>query len=217
VPGANVNIADGQDATLGAKADVHKDHIKVAGKLVHPPAHKSYVLLNKPRGVVSTVADPLGRVKVTDLVKAKGKLFPVGRLDCNTEGLILLTNDGEFAKIVASAGVRFPKVYEVKVRGIPNESALNRLRAGMRLSDGSELAPSKIRVLREDKHAWLEVTLTEGKNRQIRRMFEDVDHPVSKLRRTRIGFFTDAGLPVGASRPLHPAEIARVLRIGKPR
>ncbi|MBZ5498278.1 MAG: rRNA pseudouridine synthase [Acidobacteriia bacterium] len=201
--------------TPGARADVHRDHIKVDGKLIRPPARKNYVLLNKPRGVMSTVADPRGRTKVTDLVKAKEKLFPVGRLDFNTEGLILLTNDGEFARIVAAAGPAFPRVYQVKVRGIPDESALGRLRTGFRLPDGTQLAPCKVRVLREDKHAWLEITLTQGKNREIRRMFEAIHHPVGKLRRTRIGFFTAEGLPVGSSRYLTPTEVARVLRLGK--
>jgi 23S rRNA pseudouridine2605 synthase len=200
---------------LGAQADIQQDHVKVDGKLVRPAARKQYVLLNKPKGVISTVADPLGRVKVTDYVKGAGKLFPVGRLDFNTEGIILLTNDGEFSKIVADAGESFPKVYLVKVRGIPEESTLGRLRAGLRLPDGTQLAPAKIRVLREDKHAWLEVTLTQGKNREIRKMFESVRHPVSKLRRTRIGFFSDAGLPVGSSRPLTPQEVARVFRLGR--
>jgi 23S rRNA pseudouridine2605 synthase len=200
---------------LGAQADVQQDYVKVDGKLIRPAARKHYVLLNKPKGVISTASDPLGRAKVTDYVRGTGKLFPVGRLDFNTEGIILLTNDGEFSRIVADAGDSFPKVYQLKVRGIPEESTLNRLRAGLRLPDGTQLAPAKIRVLREDKHAWLEVTLTQGKNREIRKMFEAVHHPVSKLRRTRIGFFTAAGLPVGASRPLTPAEVARVLRLGR--
>jgi 23S rRNA pseudouridine2605 synthase len=202
-------------STLGAKADVHKDYIKVDGKLIRAPAHKTYVLLNKPKGVMSTASDPGGRIKVTDLVKAKGKLFPVGRLDFNTEGLLLLTNDGEFGKIIATAGDAFPKVYQVKVRGVPDRSALNRLRTGLLLPDATQFAPCKIRVLREEKHAWLEVTLTEGKNREIRKMFEAIEHPVSKLRRTRIGFFTDEGLPVGASRSLTPAEVARVFRMSQ--
>ncbi len=207
---------NGQVVTrLGTLANAQQDHIKVDGKLLRSSAHKQYVLLNKPKGVISTVVDPLGRTKVTDFVRSKEKLFPVGRLDYNTEGIILLTNDGEFSKIVADAGDAFPKVYHVKVRGIPEESVLNRLRAGLRLPDGTRLAPSKIRVLREDKHAWLEVTLTQGKNREIRRMFAAVQHPVSKLRRTRIGFFTAAALPVGSSRLLTAQEVARVFRLSR--
>lgn len=199
--------------TLGAKADVNRDHIKVDGKPVRPCERRAYILLNKPKGVISTVADPGGRIKVTDLIKAKGKLYPVGRLDYNTEGLILLTNDGEFARAVAAAGEAFPKVYRVKVRGIAQKAALERLRSGYRLKDGTQLAPCRIRLLGADKHTWLEIVLTQGRNREIRRMFEEVDHPVIKLRRTRIGFLTDEGLPVGCSRPLTPPEVARVLRL----
>jgi 23S rRNA pseudouridine2605 synthase len=203
--------------TLGAKADPNRDYIKVDGKLIHSDVRKAYVLLNKPKGVISAVSDPCGRIKVTDFIKGKEKLFPVGRLDYNTEGIILLTNDGEFSRIVAEAGDAFPKVYQLKVRGIPEESALNRLRAGIRLPDGTQLAPCKVRLLREDKHAWFEVTLTQGKNREIRRMFEAIQHPVAKLRRTRIGFFTDEGIKVGAYRLLTPREVTRVLRLGRGR
>jgi len=202
-------------AQLGAKADAVRDHIKIDGKLLGPPARKAYLLLNKPRGVICTVADTQGRVKVTDLVRVKGKVFPVGRLDYNTEGLILLTNDGEFARIVSAAGNAFPRVYQVKVRGVPDDSALKRLRCGLRLPDGIQLAPCKIRTLRRDRHAWLEVTLVQGINREIRRMFEAIGHPVTKLRRTRIGIFTEAGLPVGCSRRLTPEEISTVLRMGR--
>jgi len=215
IKAGRVSVNGQVTAVLGAKADASHDHIKVDGKLIRPPVRKIYVLLNKPKGVVSTVADTHGRVKVTDLVKAKGKLFPVGRLDYNTEGLILLTNDGEFARIVASAGDAFPKVYEVKVRGIPDELALRRLRSGFRFPDGTRLAPCRIRTLRQDRHAWLEVTLIQGINREIRRMFEAIRHPVAKLRRTRIGIFTDAGLPVGRSRLLTPREVGHALRMGQ--
>ncbi len=199
--------------TLGAKADASRDHIKVDGKLIQPGTRRVYMLLNKPRGVISTIEDPRGRVKVTDLVKTKGKLYPVGRLDYNTEGLILLTNDGDFARAVAGAGDALPKVYEVKIRGIAEASALDRLRSGMRLRDGTQLAPCRIRLLRHGKHTWLEVILTEGKNREVRRMFEEVDHPVIKLRRTRIGFLTDQDLPLGRARSLSPHEVARILRL----
>ena len=174
--------------TLGAKADVSRDHIKVDGKRIQPPAQKTYILLNKPKGVITTMSDPRGRTKVSDLIPAKGRLFPVGRLDFNTEGLILLTNDGEFARIVASAGDHFEKVYQVKVHSIPEESTLKSLRVGHRLPDGTRLAPCGIRILHTDRNTWLEVTLTQGKNREIRKMFESIGHPVSKLRRTRIGF-----------------------------
>ncbi len=199
---------------MGTKADPESDHIKVDGKLLQPPAGRVYLLLNKPRGVICTVSDPRGRTSVVDLVRSGGKLFPVGRLDYNTEGLILLTNDGDFAKTVAEAGDRFPKVYHVKVRATPDEQVLSLLREGARLRDGTILAPCFIRLLKAGNNSWFEVTLTQGRNRQIRKMFGEFGHPVSKLRRVRIGFLTDEGLPVGASRPLSPVEVSRILRSG---
>jgi 23S rRNA pseudouridine2605 synthase len=199
---------------LGTKADPARDHIKVDGKLLHNFPRKIHVLLNKPRQVVSTVSDPQKRAKVTDFVPVKERLYPVGRLDYDTEGLILLTNDGEFAKIAASAGTHLPKVYRVKVRSAPEEDALNRLRAGMRLRDGTQLAPCRITAAKKGNNSWFEVTLTQGKNRQIRQMFELIGHPVMKIRRTRIGFLTDEGLPTGGYRHLTPGEVSRILEAG---
>ena len=195
---------------LGTKADPQRDHIKVDGKLISKTSRKLYVLLNKPRQVISTVDDPQGRVKVTDFVDAKTKLYPVGRLDYNTEGLILLTNDGEFAKIVSSAGNHLPKTYHVKVREMPDPTELKRLREGIRLKSGTKLARCKIERLKEGKNNWYEVTLIQGKNRQIREMFQSIGHPVLKLRRVRIGFLTDKGLPVGQYRHLKEKEVERI-------
>jgi pseudouridine synthase len=197
---------------LGAKADPKRDHIKVDGKLIRRPGRKLYILLNKPKRVISSVADPEGRTKVVDLVDVKEKIYPVGRLDFNTEGLILLTNDGEFSRIVTAAGRHMPKVYEVKVRSAPEESALARLRAGIRMPSGAQLAPCRIVPLREAVNNWYRVTLTQGRNRQIREMFEAVGHPVLKLRRTRIGFLNDKSLPVGQYRFLTPGEVERIFR-----
>lgn len=197
----------------GTKADPLHDHIKVDGKLIGKFPEKIYLLLNKPRQVISTVSDPEGRTKVTDLVDVKEKLYPLGRLDYNTEGLILLTNDGEFARIISSAGTSFPKVYRVKVRSTPDAAVLRRLRAGIRMRDGTRLAQCRIEPVKEGNNPWLEVTLTQGKNRQIRDMFEQAGHPVMKLRRTRIGFFTDEGLEVGRYRFLTDREVERVFRI----
>jgi 23S rRNA pseudouridine2605 synthase len=195
----------------GAKADPDNDSIRVDGRRIRNDAvRKVYLLLNKPKQVMSTVDDPEGRVKVTDLVPAHKRIFPVGRLDYNTEGLILLTNDGGFARIVSSAGKRFPKVYHVKVRANPGTQTLAQLRDGLRLN-GVKLAPCKIEPIKEDANSWYEVTLTQGKNRQIRDMFEAVGHPVQKLRRVRIGFLTNRDLPVGKYRALKPAEIKRIL------
>jgi 23S rRNA pseudouridine2605 synthase len=198
---------------LGAKADPERDYIKVDGKLVRQSPKRIYILLNKPRQVISSVADPQGRIKVTDLVDVHTKIYPVGRLDYNTEGLILLTNDGVFAKIVSAAGSHLPKVYHVKVRSTPDSSSLERLRMGLRLRSGERLARCKIVPLRESANSWYEVTLTQGKNRQIRDMFEEIGHPVSKLRRIRIGFLTDKGLAIGQYRRLTPAEVERIKAI----
>ena len=195
----------------GAKADPENDSIRVDGRRVRSEATKKvYLLLNKPRQVMSTVEDPQGRVKVTDLVPAHRRIFPVGRLDYNTEGLILLTNDGDFAKIVSSAGKRFPKVYHVKVRANLDAHTLAMLRDGTRLN-GVKLAPCDIEPIKEGANSWYEVTLTQGKNRQIRDMFEAAGHPVQKLRRVRIGFLTNRGLPVGKYRALKQEEVKRIL------
>jgi 23S rRNA pseudouridine2605 synthase len=205
---------NGQIVTqLGAKADPERDYIKVDGKLVRQSPKKIYILLNKPRQVISSVTDPEGRIKVTDLVDVHTKIYPVGRLDYNTEGLILLTNDGAFAKIVSAAGNHLPKVYHVKVRSTPDASSLEHLRAGLRLKSGVRLARCKIVPLKERTNSWHEVTLTQGKNRQIRDMFEEIGCPVLKLRRVRIGFLTDNGLAIGQFRRLTPGEVERIKKI----
>lgn len=205
---------NGQTVTqLGTKADPERDHIKVDGKPVRESRRKIYILLNKPRQVISSVSDPQGRTKVIDLVDIKQKIYPAGRLDYNTEGLILLTNDGKFSKIVSSAGTRLPKVYQVKVKSAPAKSALDRLREGIRLRSGAKLARCKIVSIKEGANSWFEVTLTQGKNRQIREMFESIGHPVLKLRRIRIGFLTDRGLALGEYRFLTPNEVERIFRL----
>lgn len=202
---------------LGEKADPERDYVKVDGRLIRPPERKVYILLNKPRQVISAAADPEGRVKVTDLVGAGGRVFPVGRLDYNTEGLILLTNDGEFSRIVASAGGPLAKVYHAKVRGTPSPEAIDRLRRGVRIPGGVRLAPCRIVPLKPGANSWYEVTLTEGRNRQIRDMFDFVGHPVVKLRRVRIGFLTDRGLEPGQHRRLTPEEVERVFAAARGR
>lgn len=196
---------------LGTKADAEKDHIKVRGKLINPLLEKRenvYVLLNKPKGYLSSAADPEDRNLVTDLVPPNfGKLHPVGRLDYNTEGLIILTNDGNFTNLVASSKT-ISKVYEVKVKGLPNENAVNKLRRGVRLEDGFKTAPADIKQLKPtDKNGWFEVTLFEGHNQQIRKMFDLIGNSVVKLRRVSIGHISDKFLKVGAYRRLTPQEV----------
>ena len=202
---------------LGTKADPESDHIKVRGKLINTKLRdkeRVYVLLNKPKGYLSSSADPQRRPLVTDLVKGHGKLHPVGRLDFNTEGLIILTNDGDFTNAVSSSKA-IPKIYQVKTKGMPTEVAIRKLRRGLKLEDGFKTAPADIKILKPtDKNGWYEVTLFEGHNQQIRKMFDAVGHSVVKLKRVAIGNVSDAGLSVGRFRKLTPDEI-RTLTSGK--
>ena len=198
---------------LGAKADPARDHIKVRGKLINPGlAHrkKRYFLINKPRGYLSSLSDPQRRPLVTELIPPtlREGLHLVGRLDFNTEGLIIATNDGELTQFVAQAGA-VPKVYAVKVQGAPAEEDIQRLRAGVRLS-GSRTAPAEIKLVEHTRKAgnsWYEVTLKEGRNQQIRRMFDLIGHPVVKLRRIRIGNLSDKGLLLGHYREMKSSEV----------
>ena len=197
---------------LGTKADPEKDHIKVRGRLINAKLKNRenvYILLNKPKGYLSSAADPEGRKLVVDLVKGFGKLHPVGRLDYNTEGLILLTNDGQFTNFITSSK-SVPKVYDVKVKGLPTSVAINKLRRGVVLDDGFRTAPADIRELTAtDKNGWYEVTLYEGHNQQIRKMFDAIGHSVVKLKRTAIGHIAEKWLKVGESRKLTLEEIER--------
>ncbi|HJT68320.1 MAG TPA: pseudouridine synthase [Pyrinomonadaceae bacterium] len=202
---------------LGSKADPERDHIKVNGKLINPKLQtrdKVYVLLNKPRGYLTSVFDAEGRPLVTELLPPNlGRLHPVGRLDFNTEGLLLLTNDGDFTHYITAARNRVEKVYEVKVKGVPTDAAIARLRKGVRFEDGTRTAPAKIVKLSETQtNAWYEVLLHQGRNQQVRRMFELIGHSVLKLRRVRIGFLTDEHLKPGEWRLLSPAEAARLMK-----
>lgn len=202
---------------LGSKADPDSDHIKVNGKLINPQLkskEKTYVLLNKPRGYLSSVSDQEDRPLVVDLLPTSlGKLHPVGRLDFNTEGLLLLTNDGDFTNFVTAARNRVEKVYEVKVKGVPSEGAVARLRRGVTFEDGTRTAPATIKLLHEtDTNAWYEVLLHQGRNQQVRRMFELIGHTVIKLRRVRIGALTDEHLKPGYWRFLSPAEVSRMMK-----
>lgn len=193
-------------STLGSKADPEVDHIKVDGRRLAAQGKREYVLVNKPPGVLSTVSDPLGRPKVTDLVRNSQRLYPVGRLDYHSEGLILLTNDGALARLLMRPGTHCPKVYEVKVKGKPDEGAIARLARGGVVA-GQKLAPCRIERKRQDLNTWYRVTLHEGKNRQIRNMFESIGHQVQKLRRIAYGPIRDAQLRPGEFRSLKPAEV----------
>ena len=209
---------NGRVARLGERADPDRDAIRADGKRVRPPAAKTYLLLNKPKGFVTTVSDPEGRRTVLDLLPegARRRVRPVGRLDVQTEGLLLLTDDGDLAARVAHPRSGCAKEYRVKVSGVPDENDLERLRRGIFLG-GSRTRPCAIDRLsttgaRGEGNSWLRVTLGEGRSRQIRRMFETIGHPVSKLKRTAIGPIRDERLPVGAIRPLTPPELRALVR-----
>lgn len=202
---------------LGTKADPEKDHIKVRGKLINPAIQRRsnvYVLLNKPRGYLSSVSDPEKRPLVMELIPASlGRLYPVGRLDFNTEGLLLLTNDGVFTNFITSARNRVAKVYEARVKGLPPEFAIERLRDGVVLEDGTRTARAEISLIKSTgANSWFEVILHEGRNQQIRRMFDLIGHSVIKLRRVRIGSLTDDRLRPGEWRFLTDAEVKQLLK-----
>lgn len=191
--------------TLGSKADPEMDHIKVNGRLIHSEPLE-YFAFYKPQGVVTSTSDPEGRPVVSDYFTSKRRLYPAGRLDFNSEGLVIMTNDGALAKRIMTAG-SIPKVYRVKVQEIPDKKCLDFLRRGALLRDGTQLAPCGIKILKFSRNPWLEVILYQGKNRQIRRMFEDTGHFVMKLKRVAVGPITLGTLKAGEFRKLKPFEV----------
>jgi len=228
---------NGQTVTeLGTKADPERDHIRVNGKLLRGAERPVYLLMNKPKGYVTTVSDPEGRPTVMDLIRGiRVRVYPVGRLDYASEGLLLLTNDGELAHKLMKAASHVPKIYLVKVSGVPDEAGLEKIRRGISISSESRLlaprgarngraegvrnrsrrawrektAPSRVRLIRDAENPWYEVTLTEGKNRQIRRMFEEIGHHVEKIKRVRYGPL-NLDVPPGEFRRLSIGEIEKL-------
>ena len=227
---------------LGTKADPEQDHIRVDGKLLRGPERHVYLVLNKPKGYVTTVTDPEGRPTVMNLVRGVGaRVYPVGRLDYLSEGLLLMTNDGALVARLMHASSKVPKTYWVKVSGTPPEEAIEKLRRGIVLSPAPrrkreqnshpvspkpgttrveqpqkrrgekavKTAPAKIRLLKQAANPWYEVTLIEGRNRQIRRMFEQVGHHVEKIKRVRYGPL-ELDVESGRFRPLTVAEVGRL-------
>lgn len=205
---------NGQVASLGDGADPERDRVEVDGRPLASGGRKYYLLLNKPVGYVSSRRDPQGRAVVTDLVReVPARLYPVGRLDLNTEGLLLLTNDGELAHRLAHPRHRIDKTYLVRVRGEVAADARRQLEEGVRLEDGLT-APARIaRVRSAGNHTWFELTIREGRNRQVRRMCEAVGCPVSRLKRIRIAFLDLEGVAPGTYRHLTPAEVGRLKRL----
>lgn len=210
---------------LGTRHDPHKDHIRVDGKLLHGPEQQRYYMLNKPRGYVTTLDDPEKRPTVMQLMaKQKGphgdnvRLYPVGRLDYLSEGLLLMTNDGTLANSLSKAAAGVEKTYLVKVSGVPPASGLEQIRRGIMIDRGrlDEVrsgrrdriitSPARIELARGGDNPWYELTLTEGRNRQIRKMFEEIGHHVEKIRRIGYGALR-LDVPPGEFRELTPGEV----------
>lgn len=200
---------------LGSKADAETDHIRVNGKLLQREQQRHlYLLLNKPKGYVTTANDPEKRPTVMDLVRGvKGRVYPVGRLDYASEGLLIMTNDGELANLLMKAASHVSKTYVVKVAGTPTEEAIAKLRGGISIAtdDGKRVrtGPAAVRIVKQAANPWYEITLIEGRNRQIRRMFEAVGHHVEKIKRVRYGPLA-LDVPPGDYRSLTLKEVQRL-------
>jgi 23S rRNA pseudouridine2605 synthase len=221
---------NGQVVTeLGTKADPAHDHIRVDGKLLHGAERPRYFVLNKPKGYVTTASDPEGRPTVMEFFPRSERVFPVGRLDFASEGLLLMTNDGALANALTRAAVRVEKTYLVKVSGRPSEGALSQLRHGVMIDRGTQIgkpgtprrgdtrvmtAPARIRLLRDADNPWYEMVLIEGRNREIRKMFEEIGHHVEKIRRVGYGPLI-LDLEPGRSRDLTAQEIESLRRAAK--
>jgi 23S rRNA pseudouridine2605 synthase len=202
----------------GTKADPETDEIKVDGRRIQVKQRRRYILLFKPRGYITTRSDPQGRPTVMDLLRGvKEYVYPVGRLDYDSEGLLLLTNDGDLAARLTHPRHEVDKVYHARVRGVPDEHALERLAKGVTI-DGRRTAPARLRLVDPPERrasadqTTVELIIHEGRQRQVRRMFDAIGHPVMRLKRVRIGPIEDPDIPVGHWRELTPDEVARVKR-----
>ncbi len=195
--------------TLGVKVDPAQDQIKVDGRAINQQ-RKIYVLLNKPKGVITSATDPGGRKVVTDFLQGiEERVYPVGRLDYDTEGLLLLTNDGEFAHLLTHPKHHVPRTYQATVKGVPHGSVLDKLREGVQLEDGMT-SPAEVEyadINPQKNETVVEITIYEGRNRQVRRMFESVTFPVIRLKRIQFGPIFLTGVPRGKYRHLAPDEI----------
>ncbi len=220
IAGGRVTVNGVTVTELGTRADPARDDIRVDGRRVKAAARRRYLLLNKPRGYVCTRSDPEGRPTIMELlgpIAAREYLYPVGRLDYDSEGLLLVTNDGDLAARLTHPRHGIEREYEARVRGVPDQATVARLAGGVRL-DGRRTAPADVtlghaRAARDQ--SVLRVVVREGRNRQVRRMCELVGHPVVRLRRVRIGPLADPTLKVGAVRELTSAEVAALARAAR--
>src|SRR3990170_4436134 len=204
---------------LGTKADPAQDDIRVDGRRIARPSRYRYLLLNKPRGYVTTRADPQRRPTVVDLLAGvREYVYPVGRLDFDSEGLLLLTNDGDLAATLTHPRHEVERVYEAQVLGVPDAHDLDRLSRGIIL-EGRRTAPAHVELLRERRTegdtSVLRITIHEGRSRQVRKMADAIGHPVRTLKRVRIGPIFDKALRAGTFRELTPEEVRRLKRSGK--
>jgi 23S rRNA pseudouridine2605 synthase len=198
---------------LGTKADPSRDEIKVDGRRIKLEQRRVYILLNKPRGYVTTRSDPEGRPTVMDLVKrVREYVYPVGRLDYDSEGLLLLTNDGELAARLTHPRHEVQRIYEARVKGVPDDHELERLTKGMviegRRTSRARVSVARIRDTPGGPHAIVEIAIHEGRQRQVRKMFDAIGHPVVRLTRIAIGPITDDEMPPGYYRDLTPKELS---------
>jgi 23S rRNA pseudouridine2605 synthase len=209
ITAGRVEVNDEVITTLGVKVDAAQDVIKVDGRTIRQEK-KVYVMLNKPKGVITSASDPGGRKIVTDFLgEIKERIYPVGRLDYDTEGLLLLTNDGEFANLLTHPRHHVPRTYHATVKGVPHGSLLDKLRDGIELEDGMT-APAEVDYYDIDlskKETIVSITIYEGRNRQVRRMFDEIQFPLIKLKRVQFGPIALTGLPRGKFRYLGPKEI----------
>jgi 23S rRNA pseudouridine2605 synthase len=198
---------------LGSKADLAQDEVKVDGQRLKAPAHHLYYAFNKPKNVVTTVTDPEGRETVMNYFKGmRERIYPVGRLDYASEGLLLLTNDGDFANRISSPASHIPKTYLVKVNGTLSADQEISFRKGVPMH-GRRTAPARLRKIREGNNPWYEVTISEGRQNQIRVMFKHFGFLVEKLKRIKIGFLELGGLKPGAYRTLTRQEVERFHKV----
>ncbi|GAB4485460.1 MAG: pseudouridine synthase [Thermodesulfovibrionales bacterium] len=200
---------NGKVAEIGMKADPGRDHIKVNGRLLTKPEKKVYYIFYKPRGVVTSLSDPQGRPSVRDFLgKIRERVFPVGRLDYDSEGMLILTNDGDLAQAILHPSKKVPKTYLVKIKGVLEEEDMAKLRAGVKI-EGGRTAPAKVKkVRRSEANSWIEMTIYEGRKRQIRRMIESCGHSVIRLMRIRINGLEMGHMEPGALRKITGQELA---------
>lgn len=209
ITAGRVQVNEETVTTLGAKVDPLNDVITVDGKPIKSQTLVYYVL-NKPKGVITSITDPEGRQTVADYIKhIEERVYPVGRLDYDSEGLLLLTNDGELANLLTHPKHHVPKTYHATVRGVPHGSLMEKLRTGIELEDGMT-APAEVEyhdVDPDKNESVIAITIYEGRNRQVRRMFEAIHYPVNRLKRVQFGSLLLSGLPRGKTQKLTPAQV----------